>query len=119
MFTRTALSGVTSTVTPLVVSLAPKASWTRLNQLPFMPTTPGTSRMASATIFSMTPLEKVRESSESSSSSSPAARSMSAPASSTAASPVASASAASTASGSMAACSTSVFLSSLMCAPWV
>ena len=115
MFTRTALSGVTSTVTPFLVSLAPKASWTRLNQLPFMPTTPGTSRMASATIFSMTPLEKVRESSESSSSSSPAARSMSVPAGSTAAS----SSAPSMASGSMAACSTSVFLSSLMCAPWV
>ena len=36
--------------------------------------------MASATIFSITPLEKVRESSESSSSSSPDARSMSVPA---------------------------------------
>ena len=67
-FTLTALSGVTSTETPFVVSEAPKASWTRLSQLPFMPTTPGTSRMAMATIFSMTPLENVRESSESESS---------------------------------------------------
>ena len=59
---------MTSTETPFVVSEAPKASCTRLSQLPFMPTTPGTSRMAMATIFSMTPLENVSESSESESS---------------------------------------------------
>ena len=100
MFTRTALSGVTSTVTPFVESEAPNASCTRLNQLPFMPTTPGTSRIASATIFSMTPLEKVRESSESSSSSSPAARSMSPAPSSTSASSSSSASTGAPASAS-------------------
>ena len=67
MFTRTAFSGVTSTVTPLFGAVAPKASWMRFTQPPFMPKTPGTSRTAKATIFSMTPLEKVSESSLSSS----------------------------------------------------
>ena len=69
MFTRTELSGMTSTETPFVGSAAPKVSWTRLMKPPFMPRTPGTSRTAMATIFSMTPLEKVSESSESRSSS--------------------------------------------------
>ena len=68
MSTLTAFSGVTSTVTPFVVSSMPNAPWKRLNQLPFVQSTPGTSRMAMATIFSMTPLEKVSESSLASSS---------------------------------------------------
>ena len=70
MFTRTAESGVTSTVTPLRGSTAPKVSCTRLMKPPFMPMTPGTSRIAMATIFSITPLLKVSESSLSRSSSS-------------------------------------------------
>ena len=69
MLTRTEESGITSTETPFVGSAAPKVSCTRLMKPPFMPSTPGTSRTEMATIFSITPLENVSESSESRSSS--------------------------------------------------
>ena len=69
MFTRTDASGVTSTLTPLRESLTPITSCTRLSQPPFIPMTPGTSCIAIATIFSITPLLNVSESSPSKSSS--------------------------------------------------